>query len=40
MFPAALTTILAVADAGGFGEFRHSFYNLRYGLAAELLQTL
>lgn len=40
VFPAALATILAVADAGGFSEFRHSFYNLRYGLAAELLQTL
>lgn len=37
VFPTALATILAVADAGGFTEFRHSFYNLRYGLAAELL---
>lgn len=40
VFPTALATILAVAEAGGFTEFRHSFYNLRYGLAAELLQTL
>lgn len=37
VFPTALATILAVAEAGGFTEFRHSFYNLRYGLAAELL---
>lgn len=37
VFPTALATILAVAEAGGFSEFRHSFYNLRYGLAAELL---
>ena len=37
VFPTALATILAVADYGGFGELRHSFYNLRYGLAARLL---
>jgi len=40
VFPAALATILAVAEAGGFTEFRHSVYNLRYGLAAELLDSL
>lgn len=40
VFPTALATILAVAEAGGFTEFRHSVYNLRYGLAAELLDTL
>jgi exopolyphosphatase/guanosine-5'-triphosphate,3'-diphosphate pyrophosphatase len=40
VFPTALATILAVAEAGGFTTFRHSFYNLRYGLAAELLQAL
>lgn len=40
VFPTALATILAIAEAGGFTKFRHSFYNLRYGLAAELLQTL
>ncbi len=39
VFPTALATIIALADAGSFAEFRHSFYNLRYGLAAELLQT-
>ncbi|MFA5265063.1 MAG: phosphatase [Opitutaceae bacterium] len=38
IFPAALVTMLAIADAGGFGSFLHSFHNLRYGLAAELLE--
>jgi exopolyphosphatase / guanosine-5'-triphosphate,3'-diphosphate pyrophosphatase len=37
VFPTALATMLAVAEAGGIGSFRHSFRNLRYGLAAELL---
>lgn len=37
VFPVALATILAVAEAGGIREFHHSVYNLRYGLAAELL---
>jgi exopolyphosphatase / guanosine-5'-triphosphate,3'-diphosphate pyrophosphatase len=37
VFPTALATLLAVADAGAFTGFRNSFYNLRYGLAAELL---
>lgn len=40
VFPVALVTFLAVAETGGFAEFRHSFHNLRYGLAAELLDTL
>lgn len=38
VFPAALATILAVADIGGFTSFLHSFHNLRYGMAAELLE--
>ena len=38
VFPAALVTALAVAEIGGFTSFRHSLHNLRYGLAAELLQ--
>lgn len=38
VFPTALATIIALADVGGLTEFHHSFYNLRYGLAAELLQ--
>lgn len=37
VFPAALATIIAVAETGGFAGFIHSFYNLRWGLAAELL---
>lgn len=37
VFPTALATLIAVAEAGGFASFRNSFYNLRYGLAAELL---
>ncbi|MFI5336665.1 MAG: Ppx/GppA phosphatase family protein, partial [Opitutales bacterium] len=37
VFPAALATILAVAEAGGFTSFCHSLHNLRYGLAEELL---
>ncbi|MDP1578845.1 MAG: phosphatase [Candidatus Didemnitutus sp.] len=37
VFPTALATLLAVAEAGKFSEFHHSFHNLRYGLAAELL---
>jgi exopolyphosphatase / guanosine-5'-triphosphate,3'-diphosphate pyrophosphatase len=37
VFPAALATIIAVAELGGFAGFIHSFYNLRWGLAAELL---
>jgi exopolyphosphatase/guanosine-5'-triphosphate,3'-diphosphate pyrophosphatase len=37
VFPTALATVLAVAEAGGFRAFHHSFHNLRYGLAAEAL---
>jgi len=37
VFPTALATILAIAEAGGISEFRHTFYNLRWGLAAETL---
>jgi len=40
VFPVALATILAVAEVGDFAKFHHSFYNLRYGLAAELLKTV
>jgi exopolyphosphatase/guanosine-5'-triphosphate,3'-diphosphate pyrophosphatase len=38
VFPTALVTVLAIADIGGFSFFLHSFHNLRYGLAAELLE--
>ncbi len=37
VFPTALATLLAVADRGRFSSYRHSFYNLRWGLAAEEL---
>lgn len=37
VFPVALATLIAVAEAGGFAAFTHSLYNLRYGLAAEAL---
>jgi exopolyphosphatase/guanosine-5'-triphosphate,3'-diphosphate pyrophosphatase len=38
VFPTALATILAVAETAGLKEFQHSFYNLRWGLAAEALR--
>jgi exopolyphosphatase/guanosine-5'-triphosphate,3'-diphosphate pyrophosphatase len=38
VFPAALVTLLTLADLGGFDAFRHSFRNLRWGVAAELLR--
>ncbi|MGA3006660.1 MAG: phosphatase, partial [Opitutaceae bacterium] len=37
VFPTALATVLALAEAAGLKEFLHSFYNLRWGLAAEAL---
>jgi exopolyphosphatase/guanosine-5'-triphosphate,3'-diphosphate pyrophosphatase len=37
VFPTALFTLVAVAARAGATEFRHSFYNLRFGLAADLL---
>ncbi len=40
IFPAALATMIAVAETGGLTAFHHSFYNLRYGLAAELLREI
>ena len=40
VMPAALATLIALAETGGFDHFRHSFYNLRYGLAAEALAGL
>ncbi len=40
VMPAALTTLITVAETGGFTAYRHSLYNLRYGLAAEALETL
>jgi exopolyphosphatase/guanosine-5'-triphosphate,3'-diphosphate pyrophosphatase len=37
VFPTALATVIAVAEAGAITAFQHSFHNLRYGVAAELL---
>jgi exopolyphosphatase/guanosine-5'-triphosphate,3'-diphosphate pyrophosphatase len=37
VFPAALATLIAVADLGRFVAYQHSFYNLRFGLADENL---
>lgn len=38
VFPTALTTLLAVAAHGGFSAYHNSLYNLRYGVAAEMLE--
>lgn len=35
VFPAALVTLLALAETGGFDGFLHSLHNLRWGVAAE-----
>lgn len=40
IFPTALATLIALAEAGGFDAFHHSFYNLRYGLTAEALDLM
>ena len=40
VFPAALVTMLTVADYGHIDRFHHSLYNLRWGLAAEALDAL
>jgi exopolyphosphatase / guanosine-5'-triphosphate,3'-diphosphate pyrophosphatase len=37
VFPAALVTVVAVAEFGLFDRFHHSLYNLRWGLAAQAL---
>ena len=38
IFPAALATLVAVAEIGGFEAYQYSLYNLRWGLAAEALE--
>jgi exopolyphosphatase/guanosine-5'-triphosphate,3'-diphosphate pyrophosphatase len=40
VFPAALVTIITVADYAHIERFHHSLHNLRWGLAAEALETL
>lgn len=37
VFPAALATLIAMAELTGCETFRHSWYSLRHGVAAELL---
>ncbi|MEZ5278544.1 MAG: phosphatase [Opitutaceae bacterium] len=37
VFPVALVTLMTVLDMGRIGEFQHSFCNLRYGVAWEML---
>jgi exopolyphosphatase/guanosine-5'-triphosphate,3'-diphosphate pyrophosphatase len=37
VFPTALATIIEVSRLAGLSHFAHSFYNLRYGIAAEVL---
>jgi len=39
VFPAALATMIASGRAAGVSAFRHSLFNLRHGLAAELLSS-
>ncbi len=39
VFPAALLTLVEVAGFARAIEFRHSFYNLRFGIAAQVLGT-
>lgn len=39
VFPAALVTVLTLAEYGLIDRFHHSLYNLRWGLAAEALAT-
>jgi exopolyphosphatase/guanosine-5'-triphosphate,3'-diphosphate pyrophosphatase len=36
VFPAALATLLAIAELGKFGDFQHSLRNLRWGVASEM----
>jgi Exopolyphosphatase len=40
VFPAALVTLLAVAETAALPHFHHSLYNLRWGLAAETLDAM
>jgi len=40
VFPAALITMLALADYGHIDRFHHSMYNLRWGLADQALAKL
>lgn len=37
VLPTALATVIAIAEIGGLESYRNSFYNLRWGVADELL---
>ena len=37
VFPTALTTVITLAEIGGFTAFENSLYNLRWGLVADAL---
>ena len=37
IFPAALVTMITIAEIGHIETFHHSLYNLRWGLAADAL---
>jgi exopolyphosphatase/guanosine-5'-triphosphate,3'-diphosphate pyrophosphatase len=39
VFPVALATLIAVAGVGGLEAYHHSTYNLRWGIAAQLLES-
>jgi exopolyphosphatase/guanosine-5'-triphosphate,3'-diphosphate pyrophosphatase len=39
IFPAALSILVALAELGGFYAYQHSLYNLRWGVAAEALES-
>jgi exopolyphosphatase/guanosine-5'-triphosphate,3'-diphosphate pyrophosphatase len=38
VFPVALATLVALAEAGGFASYLHSLRNLRWGVAAQMLE--
>jgi exopolyphosphatase / guanosine-5'-triphosphate,3'-diphosphate pyrophosphatase len=40
VFPVALATLITVAEVGGFSAYHHSVYNLRYGIADDLLKAI
>lgn len=39
VFPAAIVTLITLAESARIDTFRHSLHNLRFGLAADLLAT-
>jgi len=39
VFPVALATLVALAEFGGFASYHHSLRNLRWGVAAQMLES-